>query len=94
LALFVVPVLNAAVFGSIAATAPDALQGRVTSAAQQLSASLGPLGRSPRGSCLDQIGPTRTVGVAVAVLGLLAVIGTTNRGLRHETDEDAQPQPG
>ena len=37
---------------------------------------------------------TRTVGVAVAVLGLLAVIGTTNRGLRHETDEDAQPQPG
>lgn len=66
----------------------------MTSAAQQLLASLGPVGPLGAGILLDQIGPTGTVGVAVAILGLLAAMGTTSRGLRHGTDADPQLQPG
>jgi len=81
-AFFFVSPLNAAVFGRIGERAPDALQGRVTSAAIQMASLLGPVAPLAAGLLVANVG----AGHAALTYGLVAVAlacaATLNRALR------------
>jgi MFS family permease len=83
-AFFFVPPLNAAVFGRIGERAPDAIQGRVTSAAIQVASLLGPVGPIAAGVLVAHAGARTTVLVYGIVVVLLACAATLSRALRRD----------
>jgi MFS family permease len=81
-AFLLVPAINAVVFGHVAATVPDRLQGRVHSAVLQVSMLLAPIGPVVAGLLLDAHGPVRTAGIYAGTLLALAVVATVSRSIR------------
>jgi len=81
-AFFFVPPLNAAVFGRIGERAPDALQGRVTSAAIQMASLLGPVGPLAAGLLIEDLGARHaalTYGLVVVALACAATLSPALR---------------
>jgi predicted MFS family arabinose efflux permease len=81
-AFFFVPPLNAAVFGRIGERAPDALQGRVTSAAIQMASLLGPVGPLAAGLLIEELGARQaalTYGLVVVALACAATLSPALR---------------
>jgi MFS family permease len=81
-ACFFVPPLNAAVFGRIGERAPDALQGRVTSAAIQMASLLGPVGPLAAGLLIEELGARQaalTYGLVVVALACAATLSPALR---------------
>jgi predicted MFS family arabinose efflux permease len=81
-AFFFVPPLNALAFGLVAEQAPDALQGRVTSAAIQLASLAAPVGPALAGATVTAVGPVSAVTIYGCGLGGLACIASLSRALR------------
>ena len=81
-AFFFVPPLNAAVFGRIGERAPDALQGRVTSAAIQVASLLGPIGPLAAGLLIADLGAHDAALAYGFVVAALACAATLSRPLR------------
>ena len=90
-AFLLFPAVNAVVFGHLAATVPDPLQGRVHSAVMQVSMMLAPVGPVVAGLLLDGAGPTRTAGIYAAALTALAIVATATRAIRSATEPPAGP---
>jgi predicted MFS family arabinose efflux permease len=86
-AFLLVPAINAVVFGHLAATVPDRLQGRVHSAVLQVSMVLTPVGPVVAGLLLDGAGPVRTAGIYAAALAVLAIVATATRAIRAATND-------
>lgn len=82
IAFFFVPPLNALAFGFVAEQAPDALQGRVTSAAIQIASLAAPVGPTIAGALIGTLGATRTVVVYAFGLASLACIASLAKPLR------------
>jgi hypothetical protein len=87
-AFLLVPAVNAVLFGQVAATVPDRLQGRVHSAVLQVTMTLAPVGPLVAGLLLDGAGPTRAAGIYAAALTVLAIAVTATRAIRAATDDD------
>jgi MFS family permease len=83
-AFFFVPPLNAAVFGRIGERAPDALQGRVTSAAIQVASLLGPAGPLAAGLLTEELGARDSALTYGLVAAALACAATLSPALRAE----------
>jgi predicted MFS family arabinose efflux permease len=81
-AFFFVPPLNAAVFGRIGERAPDALQGRVTSAAIQIANLLAPAGPLAAGALLALAGARAAAATYGLLVATLACAATFSRALR------------
>jgi len=82
LAFLLVPAVNAIAFAAIAEDAPDALQGRVTSAGIQLASLGAPVGPLLAGVLLGVLGPSRAIVVYGCALIVLASIASFSKGLR------------
>jgi predicted MFS family arabinose efflux permease len=81
-AFFLAPTVNAILFSTIAAEAPDRMQGRVNSAAIQLVSLLAPIGPLAGGLLIEALDPSRTLLVYDALFVVLAVVATVARPLR------------
>ena len=81
-AFFIVPPLNAAVFGRIGERAPDELQGRATSAAIQVASLLGPAGPLAAGVLVSGVGARGAAAIYGAFVAALSVAATLTRALR------------
>lgn len=82
LLVLMAPALNATLFGHLAATVPDALQGRVISALMVSTMSMSALAPIVVGTLVHRFGATGMVlGVAVA-MALSAVVVLLSRGIR------------
>jgi MFS family permease len=81
-AFLFVPPLNALAFGVVGAEAPDRLQGRVTSAAIQVSALTGPLAPLLAGVLLASFSARATVLAYGAASAVFATAATLSRDLR------------
>jgi predicted MFS family arabinose efflux permease len=81
-AFFFVPPLNAAVFGRIGERAPDALQGRATSAAIQVASLLGPVGPIAAGGLVAGVGARGAAAAYGLLVAALAAAATFSRALR------------
>jgi MFS family permease len=79
---FFVPPLNAVAFAYVAEEAPDALQGRVTSAAIQIASLSGPIGPVLAGGLIALAGPVHSVAVYGCGLAALALVASFARSLR------------
>jgi MFS family permease len=75
-AFLLVPALNALAFSYVAEHAPDALQGRATSAAIQIASLAGPVGPLLAGVLLGTLGTSRTIDVYAGMLVALALAGS------------------
>jgi predicted MFS family arabinose efflux permease len=85
-AFLLYPAVNAVVFGHLAATVPDRLQGRVHAAVGQVTMLLMPVGPLVAGLLIDGAGPGRTAAVYAAVMVALAVAATATRAIRTATE--------
>jgi predicted MFS family arabinose efflux permease len=84
-ASFLAPAVAAVLFSTIAADAPDHLQGRTTAGAIQISSMPAPIAPLAAGLLAGSLGPRDTVIVYGAFLVALAVLATTSRGLREQS---------
>ncbi len=80
-AFLLVPALNALAFTYVAEHAPDALQGRATSAGIQIASLAAPVGPLVAGLLLGALDPPRTVVVYAGALVVLALAGSAMRPL-------------
>jgi hypothetical protein len=80
--VFFAPALGSLLFASIAAEAPDHLQGRTTAGAIQISSLPAPLAPLLAGVLLGALGVRHTVLVYAIFLLALAAGATVSRGLR------------
>jgi MFS family permease len=79
---FFLPLLNAVAFTYVAEEAPDALQGRVTSAAIQIASLAAPIGPVLAGGLIALAGPVHTVagyGCGFAAVALVASFASSLR---------------
>ncbi|MDX6450743.1 MAG: hypothetical protein QOH16_792 [Gaiellaceae bacterium] len=79
---FLTPSVGAVLFSTIAADAPDHLQGRTTAGAIQISSMPAPLAPLAAGLLLGGIGARETVFVYGAFLVAIAILATTSPGLK------------
>jgi predicted MFS family arabinose efflux permease len=84
-ASFLAPAVAAVLFSTIAADAPDHLQGRTTAGAIQISSMPAPIAPLAAGLLAGSLGPRDTVIVYGAFLVALAGLATTSRGLREQS---------
>jgi predicted MFS family arabinose efflux permease len=82
LTFFLVPALSALLFASIAANAPDHLQGRAVSGAIQLASLTGPIAPLAAGLLVGRLGTHDTILVYAAFTIAVALGATLSRGLR------------
>jgi MFS family permease len=86
-AFFFVPTLNAIAFSIVAEQAPEALQGRVTSAALQLASLAAPIAPLLAGGLIERVGARTLVLGDALLLTALSCTATLARSLR------SSPQP-
>jgi predicted MFS family arabinose efflux permease len=79
---FLAPAIGAVLFSTIAADAPDHLQGRTTAGAIQISSLPAPIAPLGAGLLLGRLGARDTVIVYGAFLVAMAILATTSRGLK------------
>jgi predicted MFS family arabinose efflux permease len=79
---FLAPAIGAVLFSTIAADAPDHLQGRTTAGAIQISSLPAPIAPLGAGLLLGGLGARDTVIVYGAFLVAMAILATTSRGLK------------
>jgi MFS family permease len=93
IAFFFAPSLNAIAFGIVAEDAPDALQGRVTSAAIQIASLAGPIAPLAAGVLIDRVGAKQLAlgyGCLLAVLACIASLAGSLRAERRPDDPRGQ----
>jgi predicted MFS family arabinose efflux permease len=84
-AFLLAPAVNALAFAVIAEEAPDALQGRVTSAGIQLANLGAPVGPLLAGSLIAALGAVHTIGLFAGAMLALAVTASVSPGrLSHD----------
>jgi predicted MFS family arabinose efflux permease len=81
-AFLLFPAVNAVVFGHLAATVPDRLQGRANAAVRQVTMMLMPVGPVVAGLLIDTGGPVTTAAIYAAALTTLAVTATATKAIR------------
>jgi MFS family permease len=77
------PAVNSAVIGYRTAVVPDRLTGRVGGVARTIALCLAAFGPLSAGVLLHWLSPRETVGAYVALMVLLAVLGTLNPSIRN-----------
>jgi MFS family permease len=93
-AFFFGPAVTSVVFATIAAEAPDRLQGRAVSGAIQISSMTAPVAPILGGALLTVLSPDEAVAIYGGYLVALAAAATFSRGLRRSRAPGAGLVPG